>query len=907
VVERGDHPLLESKLAVPAAPYRVLARERLNGLLDCALAHRITIVSAPAGWGKTVACALWARSRRGRGQPVAWLNLDRSDNDPARFASFAAAALLREQGGEPGPPSGVRGRASHGSPGALSGVAPPPGRTPPTGQNEPEDFALWLAEIAEGFASQVTLVLDGVHEIAHGDAARTLAVLCGHAPPALRLVLVGRHVPQLRLARLRLSGELVSIDAADLACTPDELSRYFGIAGVSLDPATRDELLRHTEGWIAGVRMAAARGGALVRAGYAADAPGTDPVASNYLNNEVLARHDPQTRLFLLRTSVVEHLTAGLADQLAGTGDGGRYLDRLVRENSFVLAVDGRRNWYRYHPQFRELLLAELRRGFPHEVPVLFKRAARWYVANGMPADALRSAIAAQDWDHAADVLTTCDIDILLSRGAWELDQELGLIPSYMVINNAAIATACAATRLWSDDPESARPHLENAENALAGEAPNKRRIIELKLAALRLIGAQPWDLTPHLLASAEKRAQSLGAEVTGPARGAAGLLFFALGTTYLRRSQVSESRHALLMAERQLAGGDQRALRGRARAWRAVVDAWHGNLTAAERTAMELAGSDIAPISPAIRHVTDLALAVVNLQRHELTAVHRLLDGINYRKHLPVPGEPLLSSSAEPVRIRTLIAQGNIMAARARLTVLNEKYSRVNPAIAGLISNYEREIALRTGDIEASRAYLEQVSAHHVSVPGERVMRGRLLLAATDPDGALEIVTPILHATVNDITLHYKVASALVAAVANYRLGWRQQAAELLEQAIVLAEPEGAFLVFVAGGPAVRSALRVLLSPASRGTPFARKLMAHFETQLPVRLRAVEEPVPLLTGSELAVVRSLAVHRTNREIGDALFLSVNTVKTHLRSAYGKLGAKSRQEALERARRSGLI
>jgi LuxR family transcriptional regulator, maltose regulon positive regulatory protein len=884
-VERRDHPLLESKLAVPAVPYRVLVRERLNRLLDCAVAHRITTISAPAGWGKTVACTLWARSCRQRGQPVAWLNLDRSDNDPARFASFAAAALLREQGGKPG--------------------------RPPPGQKEPEDFALWLAEIAEGFGSPVRLILDGVHEIAHGDAARTLAVLCEHTPPALRLVLVGRHVPQLRLARLRLSGELVGIDAADLACTPDEISGYFEIASVPLDPATRDELLRHTEGWIAGVRMAAARGGALMRAGYVADAPGTDPAASEYLNNEVLARHDPQTRLFLLRTSVVEHLTAGLADELAGTGKGGRYLDRLMRENSFVLAVDGRRDWYRYHPQFRELLLAELRRGFPHEVPVLLRRAARWYAANGMPADALRSAIAAQDWNHAADVLTTGDIDILISRGTWELESALSLIPSRMAIHNPAISAACAATRLWSDDPEGARPHLENAGNALADETLNNHRVIELKLTALRLMGAKPWDLTPSLLAYAEKCARSADAETynsdTAPGRNANGLLFFALGITYLCTSQVSKARHALKLAERQLAGGDQHALRGRARGWHAVVDAWHGNLTAAERTAMELAGSDIAPVSPAIRHIADLALAVVNLQRHELPAVHRLLDSINYRKHVPIPGEPLLSSSAEPVRIRTLIAQGNIVAARARLAVLSEKHSRVNPTVAGLTWNYEREIALRTGDAEASRAYLEQAAARRAAVPSDRVMRGRLLLAVSDPDGALEMVTPILDASVDDITLHYKLASALVATVANYRLGRRRRAAELLEHAFVLAEPEGAFLVFIAGGPAVRSALRVLLSPVSRGTPFARKMLAHFEAQPPVRLRQVGEQAPLLTGGELAVLRSLAVHRTNREIGDALFLSVNTVKTHLRSAYGKLGAKSRQEALEQARRSGLI
>lgn len=864
-------------------PHRVLARARLNDLLDCAAAHRVTIVSAPAGWGKTVTCALWALSRRETGQRVAWLNLDRSDNDPARFASFVAAALLRERGG------------------------PLPGRDVPPEQNEPEDLALWLAEIAEGIASQVTLILDGVHEIAHGDAARTLAVLCEHAPPALRLVLAGRHVPRLRLARLRLSGELVSIDAADLACTPDEMSGYFEIAGVPLDPAVRDELYRHTEGWIAGVRMAAARAGALARAGYAADVPGADPAASQYLNDEVLARHDPQMRLFLLRTSVVQHLTPALADELAGTGNGGRFLDQLMRENSFVLAVDGRRNWYRYHPQFRELLLAELRNGFPHEVPVLFKRAARWYGAHGMPADALKSAIAAQDWNYAAGVLAADDIDILISRGAWELDQALSLIPSRMAIDDAAIAAACAATRLWGDDPESVQPHLENAANALASETPERRRIIELKLVALRIMRSPPWDLTADSLAAAYTCAQSSDAGVTGASRGALGLLYFALGVGHLRRSQVAEARHALRMAERHLAGGDQRALRGRARAWRAVVDAWHGNLTAAERTAMELAGSDITPVSPAVRHVADLALAVVNLQRHELTAVHRLLDGINYRKHVPLPGEPPLTSSAEPVRIRTLIAQGNIMAARARITVLGEKYGRVNPAVAGLISNYEREIALRTGDTGACRAYLQQIRAGRVSVAGERVMRGRLLLGISDPDGALDAVAPLLHVTADDITLHYKLASSLVAAVANYRLGWRQQAAELLEQALVLAEPEGAVLVFIAGGPPVRSALRVLLSPASRSTALARRILGHFEAQLPVRLRPVDEPAPLLTGSELAVVRSLAAHRTNREIGDALFLSVNTVKTHLRSAYGKLGAKSRQEALERARRSGLI
>ena len=314
-----------------------------------------------------------------------------------------------------------------------------------------DDFPLPLIRAAERFTEPLILVLDDVHELADPEVLGWLDQLVRYAPPMLRLILSGRRPPPLQLARLRVSGELADIDAGDLACTPEEADAYFAMLGLRVDrarPRRTAAAHRGLDGRASGSRHCGrGRSSGNIRI---TDIAGDDPIVTDYLRDEVLTGQDPQTRVFLLRTSIAAHLTGKLADALTSTADGARCLDRLSRENSFVQALDSERTWYRYHPLLRELLLAELRREMPHEIPILLRRAARWYTQHGRPVDALRSSVEAQDWDYAAQVLAASDIGILLTRGPGELERMLAPIPPDLAVDDVAVGAAWAAARLWT-------------------------------------------------------------------------------------------------------------------------------------------------------------------------------------------------------------------------------------------------------------------------------------------------------------------------------------------------------------------------------------------------------------------------------------------------------------------------
>src|SRR5580693_8766913 len=307
----GRPELLEDKLRVPRLSVAILRRGRLIDLIEKAAGHRVTVVSGPAGAGKTVACGSWA-SAPPASRRVAWLTLDAADRDPARFWSYVTAALTRG--------------------GVLPADAARALRDAPA-----DSFPLRVVETAALLTEPVTLVLDDVHELADGPVLAGLDLLIRHVPPALRLILSGRCPPRLALARLRISGDLADVSTSELACTADEADAYFAMLGLDVDAAARDLLLGRTEGWMAGLRLAAMSvRGQVPQTGRITAITGDEPLVTDYLWDEVLGRQPPEIRLFMLRTSVTEQMSGDLADALTGEPGGARTLERLSRENSFV-------------------------------------------------------------------------------------------------------------------------------------------------------------------------------------------------------------------------------------------------------------------------------------------------------------------------------------------------------------------------------------------------------------------------------------------------------------------------------------------------------------------------------------------------------------------------------------------
>jgi LuxR family maltose regulon positive regulatory protein len=911
--------LLADKLHIPHPSLPLLHRTRLTGQIEAAAGQRVTLVSGPAGAGKTLALAAWAAATPSA-RRVAWLTLDATDRDPARFWSYVEAALA---GAGALPAGALTAGALHAGARAAGAAAVPSGGAAEPGSGEPADGpglgpdpelagqsasgpAVRLVEAAQRLTGQVVLILDDVHELAGGAVLPELDVLIRHAPAGLRLILSGRCAPGLQLARLRLHGDLADIGAADLACTPPEADQYFALLHLDIAASERDEVLRRTEGWMAGLRLAALRAWAPGSDGHPAGLAGDEPLVADYVWDEVLGSQPADTRQFLLRTSVAERVSGALADELTGQPGGVLTLERLSRESGLIEPLSTDRTEYRYHPLLREALSAELRRQLPDEIPGLLRQAARWYAGQGRPAAAIRAAAQAEDWDGAARVLATDGLAALLGPEAAALEQALALLPAERGGQDGAVAAALATVRLRQGDLSGAGHYLDLARPGLERYDPPQRRVLEPWLAAVRILaGSAGPGAGPELLARGTALARS-GQQAAGtrPEYQAVGLLWFALGVARLRRWETGPARDALARAAQQLTAGGLAAAAARAAGWQAVTAAWYGDLAQAEQAARGLTG----PADPAAPALAALAVALIALGRDDLAMAQSRLDEAGLELPGPMPGEPAWATVTGLTRARLLLAQGDTAGARGLVLSLRDRQAATDPALDGVLRVLDGEIALRAGDLSRARTVLAAVEdSEWFGRADGQLARARLLLADGDVKGALEAAGPCLDGTADALTLRDKIGALVISAVAHRRLGLPETATEVVDEALALAEPDHAFRVFLDAGQPARSAITVLVPPVSRGAAFAGRILERFDIQLPrTEGLAGRMQVPL-TESELAVLRFLPSHMTNQEIAEALFLSINTVKTHLRSVYRKLGVATRREAIARGKRLDLV
>ena len=920
-----DIALLEDKLRIPRPGVAVLPRPRIRALLDAAVTRRITLMTGPPGAGKTVAAAIWAASRPAGRRP-AWVSLDVADTEPGRFWRYVTAALFR------------------------AGIFPAGKAGPPAGMTAAE-IPQWVSVAIRpgGDHDPVVLVLDDVHLLAGSESVAGLDELLRHEPPGLRLLLAGRSAPGLALSRLRLEGELADIGAADLACTSEETAAYFGMLGTPVSESERDHLVRKTEGWLAGLRLTALAGqaGQSGQAGQVAQVGdigevgevGAQALVADYLQDEVLGGMPAAVREFMMRTSLSLTVPAELAHELTGETGAARLLEQLSRETGLVQALTPDSGEYRYHPMLREVLSAALRREFPHEAPGLQRLVARWHAARGDVLPAVQAAAEVGEWEFGLHVLSDAGPAVMFSPAGPGLEAALAAMPPGRLAGDeelsVVLAVALAAARIWQGDADGALPHLEGAEAELAGLAGHEREQTELWVAALRILlttamtTPEPDWLEPYWLLASNAHTDPRGVG----AHRALGTLWLGIGLASLRECDTQQARSAFLHAGAQLSAGGLLALRERGRAWEAVAAALYGDLATATRVAGSVAdGSsgrdgELAP-------VLALAGAAVSLARDEPDAAGALLDQADLAAMTSRPaGEPSVAVLSGLLRARLAVAEGNLAGARGLVRWLSDAavappaagysgtpVSTGDPAavlmpgsmpdrprgIAAAIAVLDAEISLAAGELERARATLAGLISPGVRArPDVAVCQARLLIAGEDDKGALSLVEPVLAEATANCSSTDRIGALLTAVVARRRLSQGSEAAELLAEALALAEPDDACGPFVAAGPAVRSALTVLISPSSRCAGFAARILDRFDGRLPRPASA--QPAALLTDSELAVLRFLPSHMTNQEIAESLFLSINTIKTHLSSAYRKLGVANRRQAIAQGRRLELL
>src|SRR5215475_12367557 len=552
------------KLRIPRPGIAVLHRPRVTGLIDTAISRPVTLLTGPPGAGKTLAAAQWAIGMP-PGRRPAWLTLDVGDREPGRFWQYVMAALT-----------------------GAGAPAPPP-------DLEPGGLPQWLTTALGADVPAVVLILDDSHLIAGSDALAGLADLIRHEPPGLRLLLAGRSAPAL--ARLRLSGDLTEIGAADLACTSEEIRAYFDMLGTPLSPAELAEVSGRTEGWLAGLR--------LVALGAGAGPGGGQALISDYVEDEVLGPLPAEVRAFLLRTCLTNTVQADLASDLTGDAAADRVLEQLSRSGSLVEPVPPQPGEYRYHPMLREALAACLRRELPAEVPALHRRVARWHAARRDLPEAVRAAAEAGDWDLASHVLRSSGPSVMLSPDSGTVESMLAVAPPDRIGADAALAMALAAARLWQGDADGAVPHLECAQFALVGLAGRDRVRAELWLSALQVLyrGSSAPAGTGWLEEELARAGEATTA-TRGPEHEALGVLWLALGFVALTEFDLQKARSALLHAGSQLSAGGLLALRDRGRCWEAVAAALYGDLAAAERLVASVADgpqSDDRELAPVL------------------------------------------------------------------------------------------------------------------------------------------------------------------------------------------------------------------------------------------------------------------------------------------------------------------
>src|SRR5215469_7260488 len=864
--------------AAGAGPGCVVSRPRLSGRLGAA---RVSVVSAPPGSGKTVLLRSWI-SGAGVAGRAAWVPAGRGERDPQGFwlsvlaalrATAAGSALVRELTAAPDLDGWVITER------LLADLAP-------------LDDRLWL-------------VVDDVHELGP-EALRQLELLILRAPPGVRFVLASRHDVRLGLHRLRLEGELAEIRETDLRFTVAEARELLDAAGVDLPEVAL--LVERTEGWAAGLRLAA-----LSLAGHpdpgrlAAEFSGSERTVAEYLLAEVLDRQTEQVRRLLLRTSILDRVNGELVGLLTGGSGGERVLQDLEEANAFVVAVDAGRSWFRYHHLFADLLALELRRTEPDQVAGLHQAAAGWFAGHGYPVEAVRHAQAVQDWGLAARVLADNWPGLYLDGQAAVIHELLAGFPVEQLVADAGLAAVAAGDELARGSLEAAERYL-----ALAGRAPvPEGRLGQAQLLAgmVRLLLARQRGNRPAVAEEAG-RLQAL-AEAPEAAQAGLGQELRALALISLGSAEFWAARFE--EAERHLEQGVALARRiGRpyleftGLAYQGPIEFFSSFALAVDRgrQAAELAERHGWGDEPAAGFAS-LTVGAVLAWQGRLEEAEPWIQ--RAERTFAAEAEPAVGLAIRSYRGLLELARGRDADALAAFQAADRLSVRLAEPNLMVLPN--RSFLVRTlvrlGEAERAEQALAGVGDHDRDGGEMRISLAALRLAQDDPRAAIAALAPVLDGSAPVPRAIWLAEAFLQEAIAWDALGDQGAADRAMERALDVAEPDSVLVPFL-----FSPALDLLERHAGHGTAHAA-LVADILSMLAGRRSAPPPagPPPLepLTDSEVRVLRYLPTNLPAAEIARELTVSRSTVRTHISHVYAKLGTHTRAEAVARARALGLL
>jgi LuxR family maltose regulon positive regulatory protein len=904
-MERMTIALLATKLFIPAAHSQRIPRPQLTGRLAEGATRKLTLLSAPAGFGKTSLLTEWIATADPAAAHFAWLSLDEHDDDEIVFLRYLAAALQT-----------IDDELGATAVALLEAPEPPESR-----------FILTsLINDIAGRDGRLVLILDDYHVIHNPAIHDDLAYLIERQPPQLHLVIVSRADPPLPLARLRARQQMQEIRAADLRFSHEEAAAFLRqIWALPVDPAQIAALESRTEGWIAGLQLAAL---AMQRlntpqeiADFVTHFTGSHRYILDYLVDETLRRQPPAMQDFLLQSSILDRFCADLCQAALQIEDAADLLAQAEAANLFLVALDGCRQWFRYHQLFADLLRHRLKQTRPEALFPLHQRASQWCERHGLTEEAIRHALAADDPARAADLVTAMRWEMRNRGEIAALRRWLDMLPTAVVESSGPLSVSYGWTLLMGGDMAGAKAYLERVIVPLLPHAPADADWLA-EVAVMR----GEFALGERRFAEAVAHCTAARDQIPVDQPRFRGALENILGHAYQMQGQLKLAEQAFTAAAEIAAQTNNRfsllsALAGRARLME--IGARLPQAEAVWRSALPLVMDERGRPLPIVGLVQS-GLARIYYEWNRLTEAEELAaTAVQFSQQFGL-GPVMLFSALPLAQIRQ--ARGDGDGARAVLTQAEKMLGRAQMALLDLrLSAAAARLWLRQGELARASVWAEQFTGQYgleaAAEPGdwfefEYALLARVWLAQGRLDETADLLKQLAlsaeTAGRDDQTIEVLALQALLAQAQ----GEMETAVALVIRALTLAEPSGYVRLFVDEGRPLGELLTQVALGETAVAPYAARLLAHFdalETTKPVKREAAVAPdlahwlAEPLSERELETLALVAEGLSNREVAERLVISVYTVKKHMENIFGKLNVRSRTQAVARARELGLL